>query len=165
MTERPWNGIVGKAIGRRIYVHRTAAHLVVEPARITWAESAAGMCATGWTSLRVDRDTGALCLQQIDGFDTRPEPWVGRCVTVAVDGRVSVTEAAADPWVHHHRWLWVLPGYAGFDVAAARIRSACIQAALCRGEAARLGRRSTWEAWLADHPGIPWGNPPQAAVA
>jgi hypothetical protein len=149
-----WRGLVGKAIGRRIYVHRSAAHLIVDPHHLAYAEHQAGEAAAAWNGLRVDRDTQALCFQVIDGFDTRPEPWVGRCTTVAPDGTVSITTPTTDPWVHHHKWLWVLPGYTGCDLAAAYARSLRIWANLEPGEAARLGRRSTWESWLARHPGV-----------
>lgn len=62
-----------------------------------------------------------VAFQEAPGFDTEPEPRVGRTVNVYPDGTVKESRASDTIW--HHKWLWVTDDYKDFDTTAAWERS------------------------------------------
>ena len=82
---------------------------------------------------------------QSDDFDESDEPTVGGVYTVKANGSVAYRRASVDPWIYHHKWLFVADTYTGFDVAASKERSRR-WLALNDIDYRRIGKRSFWHA-------------------
>src|SRR5262249_11482684 len=95
---------VGKEIGGAVYVHRRYQDLL-GPA----VEAAAARLPPGfaYTVVKVHQGTGAVSFIHSPDFDTAPEPTVGDLCTVAPDGKVRHRRQLADPYLYHHKWLFV----------------------------------------------------------
>ena len=131
---------VGKEIGGSVYVHRDHADrlgaVVVK---------AAGHLPDGfvYTIVKYNRRTGAVSFIHCPDWDTAPEPVVGDLWTVHADGRAAFRRQAADPFIYHHKWLFVTDDYPGFDVGESRQRSEA-WTALPDVDRSRIGKRSFW---------------------
>ena len=82
-----------------------------------------------------------------DDFDTADEPTVGDLYTVKSDGSTSFRRKSADPWIYHHKWLFVADDYPGFDVEVSKARSR-LWLALDEIDFRRIGKRSFWESQI-----------------
>ena len=56
-------------------------------------------------------------------FDSADEPTVGDLYTIKANGQASFRRKLTDPWIYHHKWLFVADDYKGFDVEASKRRS------------------------------------------
>jgi hypothetical protein len=83
-------------------------------------------------------------------FDTAPEPIVGDLWVVYTNGIARQYRQAADPFIYHHKWLFVADDYTGFSVEASRARSLA-WIVLPGIDRARIGRRSYWESNVLPH--------------
>jgi len=63
---------------------------------------------------------------------------------VSADGQVQRRSLLADPYIYHHKWLFVADNYQGFDVAASKQRSE-LWMKLPDVDRSRIGRKSFWE--------------------
>ena len=81
---------------------------------------------------------------QSDDFDDSDEPTVGDVYTVKTNGSVVYRRASVDPWIYHHKWLFVADTYDRFDVEAAKERSRR-WLALDEIDYRRIGKRSFWQ--------------------
>lgn len=64
---------------------------------------------------------------------------------VNASGHVQRRTTPADPYIYHHKWLFVADDYRGFDVAESKARSEQ-WIALGDVDRSRIGRKSYWEA-------------------
>lgn len=81
---------------------------------------------------------------QVPDFDISPEPVIGAIITVKTDGCCRRMEAPRDPFIYHHKWLFVKDDYDGFDVQESKRRSAA-WLPLPKIDKSRIGRKSYWE--------------------
>lgn len=106
---------VGKEIGGDIYLHRDYADIVVPDDIMQFAEQ----CLSEYdprfqyNCIRYSPKTGAVSFQEAPDFDTAREPVVGDYITVLPDGTVKTGHSN---YIWHHKWLWVMNDYTGFDV-------------------------------------------------
>jgi hypothetical protein len=133
---------VGKEIGGAVYVHCQYQHLL-GPA----VEAAAARLPPGfdYTVVKLQQRTGVVSFIHSPDFDTAPEPTVGDLCTVRADGTVQLCRQPSDPFIYHHKWLFVADDYADFDVAASKARSTA-WLSLPGLDRSRIGRRSYWTA-------------------
>ena len=68
-------------------------------------------------------------------------------VVVRADGTVERRSLPLDPYIYHHKWLFVAEDYSGFDVSASRVRSQC-WVALTGIDRSKIGRKSYWEQYV-----------------
>jgi len=131
---------VGKEIGGAVYLHRSYERLVGSDLRRAKRILPPGF---RYDVIKWRPDTGAVSFVSCPGFDSEPEPAAGDVFVVA-GGQGRLRKAPEDPWVYHHKWLFVADDYRGFDVAASRSRSGSWAG---RGvDRSRIGRRSQWAA-------------------
>jgi hypothetical protein len=132
---------VGKQMGPNIYLHRAYERLlgpVVETAR---RHLPPGFV---YTVVKYNQQTGAVSFIHSPDFDTAPEPTVGDLWTVSPTGAARLRRQLPDPYLYHHKWLFVADNYPGFDVQASKARS-LLWHALPDVDRSRIGRRSYWE--------------------
>ena len=133
---------VGKKMGYDLYFHRMYEDEIVPPDALQTAQKAAE--GFNYNIVKYNLKNGNLTLIQSPDFDTNPEPIVGNQVLVKPDGSVKAMRPSADPWIYHHKWLFVRDDYPGFDVDSSKQRS--IQwMSLPDIDYRRIGKKSFWE--------------------
>lgn len=133
---------VGKEIGGAVYVHRQ--YESVLPVALEKAK--AKLPPTfNYTVVKFATSDGTISFIESEGFDTSSEPTVGDVYTVKADGTISIRRKSDDPWIYHHKWLFVADDYAGFDVEASKNRSSH-WLSLESIDFRRIGKKSYWEA-------------------
>jgi hypothetical protein len=134
---------VGKEIGGAVYVHRRYEHVfgsACQEAR-KWLPS-----DFRYTVVKLNVATRAFSFIQVDDFDSAPEPTIGTVIAVKPDGSCRRIEPPSDPYIYHHKWLFVADDYDGFDVEESQARSGA-WLALPEVDKSRIGR-----AGLLAHP-------------
>ena len=131
---------VGKEIGGAVYVHRLYENVLPEQVRAAKALLPSDFLYTVVKfDLRYERTSFIHC----PDFDSSDEPTVGASVTVEKDGSVQRRNPSRDPFIYHHKWLFVRDDYSGFDVQASQDRSR-VWTQLAGVDVKRIGRRSYW---------------------
>lgn len=134
--------LVGKEIGGAVYVHRIYEGLLPEPVKI-----ASKHLPTDFDYSVVKFVEKESCVSFIlcPEFDSEDEPVVGDIVRIDAMGAMQFFSQQADPFIYHHKWLFVMDDYKGFDVDRSKSRS--ISWLGLKGiDMTRIGRRSFWEA-------------------
>lgn len=111
---------VGKEIGGSIYVHKDYADKVVPETILHSAQQALHeeYPQFKYNCIKYDPAKFRLSFQESPDFDTAREPVVGDYVIVEFHPSGSdVVKAGHSDYIFHHKWLWVLNDYTGFDVA------------------------------------------------
>ena len=133
---------VGKLMGNCVYVHYTYQEEIVAEQPLKQAKQRAqGM---DYTVVKYNIKTGNITFVQVPDFDTAPEPTVRDQLLVRPDGTTRYMKQQADPWIYHHKWLFVKDDYMGFDVEKSKQRSLrWLQ--LTDIDFTRIGKKSFWE--------------------
>jgi len=77
-------------------------------------------------------------------WNTADEPTVGDAILVKADGPIKFIKQHKDPWIYHHKWMFVADDYAGFDVEKSKLRSK--QWTSIPGiNKSKIGKKSYWE--------------------
>lgn len=106
---------VGKEIGGDIYFHKSYADKIVpesilqnalEVMKIDFPEF-------HYNTMRYSPKTGVISFQECPDFRLSREPKVGDYINVAADG---TTKKGHSEYIFHHKWLWVMNNYRGFNV-------------------------------------------------
>lgn len=132
---------VGKEIGGAVYVHRIYEGLLPEPVKIASKHLPRDF---DYTVVKfVEKESCAsfiLCPE----FDSADEPVVGDIVRIDARGSKRFFRQQADPFIYHHKWLFVMDDYEGFDVERSKSRSIS-WLALDGINMQRIGRKSFWD--------------------
>lgn len=131
---------VGKEIGGAVYVHKQYESLLPEAVQKAKLFLPPGFSHTVIKFQMFDETVSFI--QSID-FDSADEPTVGDLYTIKAAGSASFRRALADPWIYHHKWLFVADDYKGFDVEASKTRSRQ-WLRLPDVDFTRIGKKSFW---------------------
>lgn len=131
---------VGKEIGYATYVHRQYEHVLGET--VAWAKRHLPEHFS-YTVVKLNGRTDAVSFIDCPGFDSEDEPVIAAIIVVSADATVQRRNLPADPYIYHHKWLFVDDDYPGFDVAASKKRSRQ-WIGLGRVDRSRIGRLSYW---------------------
>lgn len=132
---------VGKEIGGAVYVHRAYMDVLPE-----MAAKCLGFLVneTEFTVVKYAEKAQTVSFIESPDFDIASEPEVGDLVTVTFGGKTTCRKRLSDPYIYHHKWLFVKDEYSGFDVKASRQRSlAWLE--LEGIDRKRIGRQSYWD--------------------
>lgn len=136
---------VGKEIGGAVYVHKQYESLL--PEAVQKAKSFLPP-EFSYTVVKFQISDQTVSFIQSTDFDSADEPIVGDLYTVKADGSASFRRQLTDPWIYHHKWLFVADDYNGFDVEESKQRS--LQwLALSNIDFQRIGKRSHWEDFIS----------------
>lgn len=132
---------VGKEIGGAVYVHRSYMSALPEIAAkcLGFLE-----CEMEYTVVKFAEKAKTVSFIQSPDFDLASEPQVGDLVTVTFSGNATRRKRLTDPYIYHHKWLFVRDDYSGFDVDESRRRSLA-WLSLDGIDKNRIGRQSYWE--------------------
>ena len=131
---------VGKRIGNAIYVHRDYERVLGQPLVDAKRRLPADFA---YTVIKHNEMNGNFSFIHCPDFDTSPEPATGHYAVVKSDGSVKVRPALPDPYIYHHKWLFVDDTYTGFNIEESMQRSARWMA-LPDVDKSLIGRASFW---------------------
>ena len=94
--------------------------------------------------VKYNRRTETVSFIQCSEFDAVPEPSIQEIIVVQADGTTQRRRSPKDPYVYHHKWLFVPDDYDGFDVEESKQRSQ-EWLALPDVDKSRIGCRSYWK--------------------
>ena len=94
--------------------------------------------------VKYNRQTEAVSFIHCPGFDVEPEPSVQSIVVIHSDGTVRRPSVTRDPYIYHHKWLFVSDDYRGFNVEVSKRRS-LDWLSLADVDRSRIGHKSYWE--------------------
>ena len=132
---------VGKEIGGAVYVHKQYESLL--PEAIQKAKSFVPP-EFSYTVVKFQMTDETVSFIQSTDFDSADEPNVGDLYTVKANGSATFRRKLTDPWIYHHKWLFVADDYNGFNVEASKTRSRQ-WLALDDIDSHRIGKQSYWE--------------------
>lgn len=136
---------VGKEIGGAIYVHRNYEDVFGPPVGVAKQHLPRDF---EYTIVKLTVASKMLSFIEVPNFDTAAEPSLGVVITVKQDGTVRATRPPADPYIYHHKWLFVSDDYGGFNVAESKRRSLTWMR-LPVTDKSRIGRKHYWETHVA----------------
>ena len=141
LLERSKRFGVGKEIGDAVYVHRQYEEFL--GSTVAWAKR--------WLPddfpyhvVKYNQRTLNVSFIRCSGFDSEPEPAVEAVLVVSADGSTQRRPLPDDPYIYHHKWLFVADDYSGFDLQESKRRSSAWMS-LPDVDKSRIGRRSYWE--------------------
>jgi hypothetical protein len=141
---------VGKFIGGNLYVHRDYEDSIpeikgikkrLEEQHFEWKYD-----VVKW-NVYIQRVSFIQC----PGFDTEDEPVVGDSLIPLYGANrdfIRTIRAPVDPWIYHHKFLFVHQGYKGFSVEKSMERSLAWMS-LDGIDYSRIGKKSYWEKEVA----------------
>ncbi len=132
---------VGKEIGYAVYVHRQYEDLL--GATVEWAKRHLPE-HYDYTVVKLNQRNDSVSFIHCPNFDTEHEPAIAAIIVVSADGTAQRRTTPSDPYIYHHKWLFVADDYDGFDVAESIARSQR-WIALSSVDRSRIGRKSFWE--------------------
>jgi DNA phosphorothioation-associated putative methyltransferase len=132
---------VGKEIGYAVYVHRQYEDLL--GATIEWAKRNLPE-HYDYTVVKLNQRNDSVSFIHCPNFDTEHEPAIASIIVVSADGTAQRRTTPSDPYIYHHKWLFVADDYDGFDVADSIARSQR-WVSLGSVDRSRIGRKSFWQ--------------------
>ena len=133
---------VGKRMGNDLYFHRMYQEEIIPAELLAPALELLGDFP--YNIVKFNDKNGNITFVQSPDWDANPEPVVGEQVLVKQDGSVRQMRPSADPWIYHHKWLFVRDDYPGFDVEESKARSQEWMS-LPDIDYRRIGKKSFWE--------------------
>lgn len=132
---------VGKRIGGAVYVHREYEEVLGKALAAAKAKLPRGF---DYTVVKHNEMNGNFSFIHCPDFDTAEEPSAGDYAVVKSDGTIKLRAALLDPYIYHHKWLFVAEDYNGFSIAESRKRSVAWMS-LDGVDKSRIGSASYWQ--------------------
>ena len=132
---------VGKEIGYAVYVHREYEERL--GATVEWAKRHLPE-AYEYNVVKLNQRNNSVSFILCPNFDLAPEPAITAIIVVSADGITQRRTTPTDPYIYHHKWLFVDDDYRGFDVEESKARS---QQWIRLGDVdrSRIGKQSYWQ--------------------
>lgn len=107
---------VGKEIGGDVYLHKQYVDKVIP--KELWSAAVDALEESypdfEYNCVRYSPKTQSISFQEAPDFDTAREPVVGDYITYTPGKPL---KKGHSNYIWHHKWLWVMNDYSGFDVA------------------------------------------------
>lgn len=116
---RRYKNIVGKRVGRQIYVHKDYAHEILGHKMLGLAQAVLQSSMPDFQYNCVMYSGGYIRFDSAPDFDTAREPHVGKYVSINLF-RACCDKIGESKHIWHHKWLWVKDDYKGFNVAQSK---------------------------------------------
>ncbi len=131
---------VGKEIGYAVYVHREYEERL--GATVEWAKRHLPDNFE-YTVVKLNQRNDSVSFILCPSFDSDHEPPISSILVVNADGATQRRTTPSDPYIYHHKWLFVDDDYSGFNVEESKARS---QRWISLGDVdcSRIGRASYW---------------------
>lgn len=117
---------VGKDIGGFVYFHKSYLNSIPQDRQDVVKEAYSKMVkAVGhepqFNVIKVSKKQPIVSFIASPDFDIDPEPTVGQFININLDNNTLKDGRSNSIW--HHKWLWVMDDYTGFDVEESKNRS------------------------------------------
>lgn len=132
---------VGKEIGGAVYIHRVYVSLLPEPVKIASKHLPTDF---DYTVVKYVEKESCVSFVLSPDFDSAHEPIVGDILRFDAKGSMQLFRQQADPYIYHHKWLFVMDDYRGFDVNKSKSRS-ITWLGLAGIDMQRIGRKNYWD--------------------
>jgi hypothetical protein len=138
---------VGKFIGGRVYFHKNYVdRFMSDPVFCKGYDFLERACTKEPEIISYEIKTGIVSFIWCSDWDEAPEP--------SISGRVVYNEKLvhlldtrnfhdSNPFIYHHKWLFVSDNYKGFDVEESKKRS--LQWMALKPDCRKIGRKKYWE--------------------
>lgn len=97
-----------------------------------------------YTVVKLNQRNDSVSFIYCPAFDAEHEPAIAAIIVVSADGTAQRRTTPSDPYIYHHKRLFVADDYQGFDVEQSKARSQQ-WIALGNVDRSRIGRKSYWE--------------------
>jgi len=136
-----------KAIHGCYYVHRSAWTQLPNKAAIVsaWQQTPFDFI---FEMIKYNSVTGAVTFSECHDWDTAWEPTQGDSWLIRSDGSTKFIKQPKDPFVYHHKHLFVDSTYTGFDIDKSKARSEAMSEVILKLDKPYIGRKSWWETLL-----------------
>lgn len=131
---------VGKEIGYAVYVHREYEERL--GATVEWAKRHLPE-SYEYTVVKLNQRNDSVSFILCPDFDLEHEPAIAEILVVSADGVTQRRTTPTDPYIYHHKWLFVDDDYRGFNVDESKARS-LHWISLGDVDRSRIGRASYW---------------------
>tara|TARA_R110002072_G_scaffold23181_3_gene80444 strand:+ start:27504 stop:28109 length:606 start_codon:yes stop_codon:yes gene_type:complete len=131
---------VGKEIGGAVYVHRS--YMDVLPGIVSECVELLEP-ETVFSVVKYAEKAKTVTFIDSPNFDEASEPVIGDLTTITFGGKATRRKRLSDPYIYHHKWLFVKDDYTGFDVEESKQHS-LTWLSLDGIDKKRIGRRSYW---------------------
>jgi len=131
---------VGKEIGGAVYVHRDYIARLPSEVEVALKHIPDDF---DFVVVKLTSKTNSVSFIASPDFDTSDEPIVGDSISVSPDGTPTRRRQLKDPWIYHHKWLFVTDDYTGFNIEQSKARSLHWMS-LPDIDFRRIGRKSYW---------------------
>ncbi len=97
-----------------------------------------------YTVVKLNQRNDSVSFILCPNFDIDHEPAIAAIIVVSADGATQRRTTPADPYIYHHKWLFVDDDYPGFNVDESKARS---QHWISLGDVdrSRIGSASYWQ--------------------
>lgn len=116
-----YKGIVGKEVGGQLYLHKDYVDKILPYGSITkevYDQAVASLpdgVSYNFTCVMLDKNKNIIRFDEAPDFDTAREPIPGNYLSLNLND-MTYRNGYSD-YIWHHKWLWVMNDYTGFDVA------------------------------------------------
>lgn len=131
---------VGKEIGYAIYVHRE--YEAILGASVEWAKRHLPQ-QYDYTVVKLNQRNDSVSFIRCPHFDSEHEPAIDAIIVIRSDGTAQRRTTPTDPYIYHHKWLFVAEDYEGFDLEAS-VRRSIAWMSLPDVDKSLIGRASYW---------------------
>ena len=151
---------IGKDIGGELYVHKNYEHTLPDQEGLAAAKEKLNPDHRDkYNVVKHNKKAKTFAFIHSPDFDTADEPISGESHKVKPDGSVSITKQAANPWIWHHKHLWVGSDYKGFDTEKSKNRSKSWQKVTDKIKEkhpeekvlSKIGKKDYWEKNIVPH--------------
>ena len=106
---------VGRAVGRRIYFHKSYTNVILGLDAQKFVEKIAPSVPFQFNCIRYNRQAYEFAFLEYPDFNSAREPVLGRVFIATEHNQYDVPQIQRQ--ILHHKWLYVDNNYTGFDVA------------------------------------------------
>lgn len=114
-----YKGIVGKEIGGQLYLHKDYVDKILPYGDITYDDYKNAVESlpdgTYFECVMFDKKKRTIRFDEAPDFDTAREPIPGNYISLDLNS-MTYKNGFSD-YIWHHKWLWVMNDYTGFNVA------------------------------------------------
>lgn len=144
-------GGVGKFIGGNLYIHRDYTHRLTGIAKCIFDEIHPYLHKNfDYDMVKINFKQETVTFIKSPDFDYSDEPISGNGVMIRLNGSEKHIHEADDPWIYHHKWLFVDDDYDGFDVEESKRRSER-WLSLPNLDMTRIGKQLYWKKLMKEY--------------
>lgn len=147
---------IGKTMGENLWLHKNYSDLFISKDKLKFFTSLLPF-DFDFDVIRFNLKKNEICFIKCIGFDELDEPILDSSykITEENDNFILSNEVVhgENPLIFHHKWMFVLDDYQGFDVEKSKLRSILWKGILGKNKeiSSKIGRFYFWRNWLKNN--------------